>query len=191
MRKKKLAMVDLDGTLIDTLEANYRAYKEALQEVGCALTRDYYAEHCDGRSYKDFLPELLGSGSDDIERVHEKKIALYPACLVYAKVNEPLLDILKGLKDEYYLALVTTASKVNAEKILRHFSLTELFDRVVTQEDMVRPKPAPDCYIKTREDLGIEAGAAIIFEDSPTGAASALASGSQVFRLSRPQEPSC
>ena len=37
MAKKKLAIFDMDGTLVDTKDVNYFAYREALQEQGFDL----------------------------------------------------------------------------------------------------------------------------------------------------------
>ena len=40
--KKYLALFDLDGTLFDTTDVNYYAYKDALSSFGVELTRDYF-----------------------------------------------------------------------------------------------------------------------------------------------------
>ena len=155
LNKHKLAMVDLDGTLVFTLEANALAYARALAEYGFTLTREDYAARCDGRAYRDFLPEIMGADSPYIEAVHDRKIALYGECLTAAEPNGPLLDILRGLKESWILALVTTASRRNVENVLARFGLTELFDVIVTQEDVRRAKPDPACYNDLIERLGV------------------------------------
>ena len=55
MNRNKLAMVDLDGTLIFTGRANYAAYRQALAEAGFALAEETFQTRCEGRSYRDFL----------------------------------------------------------------------------------------------------------------------------------------
>ncbi len=179
--KRKLVMVDLDGTLVDTLVANYRAYSRALNEHGYGLSLETYARQCDGRSYKDFLPELLGGGTELMEEIHEKKKRYYPDCLKYAVVNGNLVAMLKAMRGEYHTALVTTASRANVESILGYFGLQSLFDLVVTQEDVKKSKPDPTCYLKAREHFGMKAEDAVIFEDSSAGLKAALASGSDVY----------
>ncbi len=185
MEKTKLAMVDLDNTLVFTMEANALAYARALAEYGFTLTREDYASRCDGRAYRDFLPELMGADSPYIEAVHERKIALYGECLTAAELNAPLLDILRGLKDTYILALVTTASRRNVEAVLAHFGLSAFFDVVVTQEDVRRAKPDPACYNDLIERLGVKREDCLIFEDSASGVAAALASGCQTLVVKR------
>ena len=185
LNKHKLAMVDLDGTLVFTLEANALAYARALAEYGFTLTREDYAAHCDGRAYRDFLPEIMGADSPYIEAVHDRKIALYGECLTAAEPNGPLLDILRGLKESWILALVTTASRRNVESVLACFGLTELFDVIVTQEDVRRAKPDPACYNDLIERLGVRREDCLIFEDSASGVAAALASGCQTLVVRR------
>lgn len=180
-KRKRLVMVDLDGTLVDTLEANYRAYEKAMNDFGYEISLETYASKCDGRSYKDFLPGLLGGDTRYMEEIHERKKQFYPECLRYAKVNGHLAAILKAMKHDYHTALVTTASKANVECILERFGLENLFDLVVTQEDVEKSKPDPACYIMAREHFGVKAEDAVIFEDSKTGMEAALASGSDVY----------
>ena len=185
LNKHKLAMVDLDGTLVFTLEANALAYARALAEYGFTLTREDYAAHCDGRAYRDFLPEIMGADSPYIEAVHDRKIALYGECLTAAEPNGPLLDILRGLKPTYILALVTTASRPNVEGVLRHFGLEDFFDLVVTQEDVKIAKPDPGCYNELIARCGVKREDCLIFEDSASGVAAALASGCQTLVVRR------
>ena len=181
LKKTKLAMVDLDGTLVFTLEANALAYARALAEYGFTLTKEDYAARCDGRAYRDFLPEIVGADNPDIEAVHDRKIALYGECLTAARLNLPLLDILRGLRAEYILALVTTASRKNVENVLQRFALADFFDVVVTQEDVRRAKPDPACYNDLIARLGIARENCLIFEDSASGVKAALRSGCQTL----------
>ena len=60
-------------------------------------------------------------------------------------------------------------------------SLHELFDTVVTQENVLRSKPDPFCYNMVIERFGVDRSRCIIFEDSASGVAAALASGCQTF----------
>ncbi len=182
-RKTRLAMIDLDGTLVDTLDANFAAYRAALNEVGSDITREYYAERCDGRSYRDFLPAIMGEGNPLIAAVHERKKQIYAGCVEKTVLNRHLVSILRGLRPEYYLALVTTASEENVRNILNRHQLTDFFDLVLTQEQMKIPKPAPDCYLEVMAHFGVGPADAVIFEDSEPGIRAALASGCEVYCL--------
>mgnify|MGYP004539847273 CR=1 FL=1 len=55
----KLIIVDLDGTLFDTKDVNYYAYKEAIVPYGYDIDYKYYRKFCNGRHYLDFCRRLL------------------------------------------------------------------------------------------------------------------------------------
>ena len=139
-------------------------------------------------SMQELAPAIVqaiqtGGSAELTEAVHKRKIELYADCLKSAELNRPLVDILRALKSEYYIALVTTATRRNVERILEHFSLAELFDAVVTQEDVLHAKPDPFCYNMVIERFGVDRSRCIIFEDSASGVVAALASGCQTLRV--------
>ena len=81
--KHTLILVDLDGTLFDTVAVNAASYRAALEEVGATVTDEYYARYCNGGYYKSFLRPLLGGDPPPelVEQVHDRKKALYAVCL--------------------------------------------------------------------------------------------------------------
>ena len=121
MKKNKLILCDLDGTLFDTSEVNYQSYKKALNELGYELDYDFFMKECYGKHYKEFLPKI-NLTEEEMEKVHIIKKNIYKDNLKYAKINIHLFNIIELLKEKYYLALVTTASKQNSEEILDFFS---------------------------------------------------------------------
>ena len=181
--KQKLIMVDMDGTLVYTSKANYMAYKAALRNVGFDISLNDWENNCEGKVYTDFLPKFLGFNDVLIDKVHKDKIALYPKFMKYITLNENLIELLKALKTAYYLALVTTASKKSVIKILDLFDLDELFDVIITQNDVERMKPAPDCYNLAIKKFKLKPEDCIIFEDSQAGITAAKASGASVFAV--------
>lgn len=170
-------MVDLDDTLIFTLRPNHLSYQAALREQGFDLSLEEYSSFCNGHSYKEFLPRIMGENHPAIETVHDRKIELYADCLKDAEINHALVDILRSIKPMYNIALVTTASKTNVLRILEHFNLSDIFDTLITREDVVKSKPDPAGYLLAIERFGVEKENCIIFEDSPNGIKAALASG--------------
>ena len=58
MKKTKMIICDLDGTLFDTSEVNYQAYKKSLYEIGYELSYSFFIKECYGKHYKEFLSKL-------------------------------------------------------------------------------------------------------------------------------------
>ena len=78
--------------------------------------------------------------------------------------------------------MVTTASKVNVEDILKTFGKLEVFDKKFTQEDFKKMKPDPEGYLKAMEYFGIKPENTIIFEDSESGLKAAESSGAFCYK---------
>ena len=182
--KTKLAIFDLDGTLFNTDNVNYKAYKEALLPFGIELDREYFVKYCNGRHYKEFVPKIMGN-SDHLEEVHNKKKEHYKTFLGEAVKNEHLFAIIDALRDTYHTAIVTTASKKNVEDILGHFGVKDYFDYCITQEAIHKPKPDPEGFLLAMEHFGIGPENTVIFEDSDVGIEAARASGATVFVADR------
>lgn len=182
---KKLALFDLDGTLFNTNDVNYFAYNKALMEKGYSVQYDYYCNYCNGRHYTVFLPEIVNNDKEIIDYVHNRKKELYHDFLDKVIVNEHLFNIIKCLKDDYYLAVVTTASKKNTYEILEYFKKKELFDLILTGDDIKKSKPDPEGFLTAMKYFEIEPKDTLIFEDSLVGIEAANRSGATVFVVNK------
>jgi HAD superfamily hydrolase (TIGR01509 family) len=180
---KKLVIVDLDGTLFDTVGVNAESYRRALAEQGFTVTDEYYAKHCNGSFYQVFLRPLMGGAPSaaQVECVHDRKKELYAACLDKTRKNEALFTILKSLRGSCHLALVTTGNRRNACQVLDHFGCRDWFELILTQEDVVNNKPDPEGYLKAMAHFGAAPQDTMIFEDSAPGVEAARRSGAAVF----------
>ena len=78
--KNKLAIFDMDGTLFDTKEANFIAYKTVLEDYDYNLEYEYFIKNCFGKHYKDFLNGIVDEKL--FEEVHSKKKKLYKDYLI-------------------------------------------------------------------------------------------------------------
>lgn len=184
--KKKLAIFDLDGTLFDTRKVNYLSYKVPLEKYDCTLDYEYFCNECNGRHYKEFLPIIMGEVDEQkMEDIHKIKKELYQTNLDSAVINKHLVELAKLIKTEYYLALVTTASRKNTADILKHFSLDTLFELIVTAEEIEKTKPDPEGFIKAMQHFDISPENTMIFEDSSVGIEAARRSGASVFIINK------
>ena len=179
--KQKLAIFDLDGTLFDTVPANFAAYKATLEKYGFSIDRDYFAQRCNGRYYKDFLPEIIGQDSALMETIHKEKIASYPRYFSHIRENKGLFALMEALSSSYHIALVSTAARESVFAILELFGKVSAFDLILTQAEVAKKKPAPDGFLAAMAYFECKAEDTLIFEDSPEGIAAAKAAGAQCF----------
>ena len=181
----KLVIVDLDGTLFDTKDVNYHAYKEAIAPYGYDMDYKYYCEFCNGRHYLDFLPQITTIDKDILTAMHKAKKEAYKNHLDKAVVNQGLVDIVRKMKSEYKTAVVTTASKRNCYDILQQFDLIDLFDLILTHDDIEKSKPDPEGFLKAMKHFDAQPKDTIIFEDSAVGLEAAERSGAFFYKTYR------
>lgn len=185
MSRFEAVLVDLDGTLVDTSEVNYQAYANALLEVGVSIARAAFDRQAQGRNWKQFLPAMLADAgvARDPADIAKRKSVLYAGLIATARPNHALIGLLKMLKPLCRTALVTTASAVNAGAVLDTHDLRQLFDVVVTGDDVRRHKPDPEAYVLAAQRLSVAPGACLVIEDTDIGVASARAFGSAILKV--------
>ena len=83
-----------------------------------------------------------------------------------------------GLK----IGLVTASGSQLMNSVLKRLP-RELFDVVVSGDDVRNSKPAPDPYLLAAEKIGVEINHCLVIEDSITGVTSGLSSGAQVIGI--------
>ena len=185
MPKIRALLFDLDGTLVDSAQANHAAYSRALLEVGAHIEPDDVARAAAGRQWREFLPALLlraGVGGDPAA-VAQRKGELYREMLGELRVNSALVSLAESVRPDMKTVLVTTAAADSVRAIIRHFGLGQTFDFVITGDDVLRHKPDPEAYHLALARLQLRPGECLAFEDSDVGALSAEAAGVAVVRV--------
>ncbi|MGY1845045.1 HAD family hydrolase [Modestobacter sp. SYSU DS0875] len=176
-------LFDLDGTLVDTREANFLAYRDAFAASGYDLTAAQF-ETTWGRDSRDFIPDLLpGIDQAGVDTIRAAKSRRYADLLDRTSANTALVAFLRLVAPTHRTALVSTAKSGNGRQILDTHGLTPLFDVVVWGDEVTCSKPHPEGYLRALELLGVEAAHALAFEDSATGRAAALAAGLPVLEV--------
>lgn len=167
---KKLYITDFDGTLFDTKIANYEAYKETF-----IFIYNYYLTEKEYFSLFGLrLEELLCKLNLDVSKVNEvrkMKAEVYKKYFDKININFDLLSFLYYKKKQgNIINLATTASRKNVENILNFFEISNLFDYIITGEDVQNGKPDPEVYDRLIDkNAKIELYNINVFEDSDVG----------------------
>ena len=78
------------------------------------------------------------------------------------------------------MAVVSGGQRVAVLETLEAVGIGDLFDTVVTVDDVARGKPEPDAYLLAMERLGVNPEQCVAYEDTAIGIASAAAAGIRV-----------
>lgn len=180
----KLIILDFDGTLATTEEANMGAYVLALREEGIELDTAEYQRRYFGMRCEEFLSELGLSSAEDIDRVRRRKIELYPTLFDSVKLNEPLWNFVQDFRSKGgKVWIVSTSQYENITNALRHLGIEDKVDGLLTSRDAVKPKPSPEAFLKAMDAEGVTPAETLIFEDSLVGLQAAKASGAAYIKV--------
>jgi HAD superfamily hydrolase (TIGR01509 family) len=182
-RGARLAAIlfDFDGTLVDTETPEYEAWDAVYRRRGARLTlEDWAAAVGTGRDSFDPVAHLarLTGLSEDPEAVRGEMRALLALSLPRRRLRPGVRRLLDQAKRAgVRLAVVSSSGRTWVEGHLAARKVRERFDVIVTREDARYVKPHPELYQVALGRLGVDARHAVAVEDSPAGAAAALAAG--------------
>ena len=186
----KAVIFDLDGTLIDSMPAHFEAWRSALSKA--RAPKDVFPEDVfyamGGRPTKDIVAELNGEHNLNLdpEYVTLSKREAYLASLDKIEIIDDVVDFAKSLRGKMPLGVATGGSRVVVEKTLQALGLSDLFDEVITANDVKCGKPAPDVYLEAASRLGVAPEDCLVFEDAPAGMMAAQSAGMQVVAVPAP-----
>ncbi len=171
---------DFDGTIILSEDVHIRAWQDLSKDVGLKLP-DGFVEDSVGRSDHDLKMILSHAWRGQLSpcEVLRMKRQFYmmrvpDECHPVAGV----VAVIDKIKENHFpLAVATSSSREEVEPVLRSLGIYDHFDTILTVDDVVRPKPDPEIYLKTASELGLTAERCLAFEDSRAGVASARAAG--------------
>ena len=126
------------------------------------------------------LERQLGEPVSSDEVASELDAEIRAAITGGVRATNGAIELLEAIRGSRPLAVASNGSREIVEATLRAASIPEVFDAVVVLEAPLRPKPAPDIYLRACELLGVAPERALAIEDSVPGARSASAAGLMV-----------
>jgi HAD superfamily hydrolase (TIGR01509 family) len=177
MRCKAL-LLDLDGVLADTEPLHTQAWNSVLSDIGA--TREALFGHMPvgtpAQEVARYVADVLAPGTSADVVLERKRLA-------YRALIPSVLKAFPGLADELALwtevpvVVTTSGARAEAHLMLDLIGLSRFFRFVVAYEDVPRPKPAPDGYLRAAAMLGMRPGDCAAVEDSPRGLQAAISAG--------------
>jgi len=181
---------DLDGTLVDSMPAHFAAWTEALSQFN--VPKDVFPEDVfysmGGRPTKDIVVELngeFGLNMDPADVAIAKREA-FLSMIEKVELNEDVVNYARSLRGKVPMAIATGGTRVVAEKTLQAVGISDLFDEVVTANDVECGKPAPDIFIEAANRLEVDPKECLVLEDAPAGIMAAQNAGMDVVTVPVP-----
>ena len=99
---------------------------------------------------------------------------------------EEVAAFAESLRGKIPMASATGGTRMVIEKTLKVVGISDWFDEVVTADDVVHGKPAPDIFLRAAKLMGIDPTKCLALEDAPAGITSAQLAGMQVIAIPCP-----
>ena len=190
---KRLVIFDLDGVLVDACEWHRVALNQALKEVcGYEISYEDHVRTFNGIPTRKKLKKLSSWGKvepslhDQIYALKQKKtIELIEANSQISNEKQIMISSLKS--EGIHVACYTNSIRKTANLMLEKAGILDLFEYVLTNQDVASPKPDPEGYKFLMKHFNVRGENTFIVEDSPKGLKAARESGANVIEVSNAQ----
>ena len=179
---------DLDGTLVDSGDYHWRAWRDTMREEGVELTYDRFLAAF-GQRNDAILSKWLGTTADParITRIGDAKEALYREI-----ARKGGLTVLPGAREwvtrlheqGWRQAIASSAPRANVEVMIEVVGIRPLIDAVVSAEDVTKGKPDPEVVLAAAKRLGVSSDRCIVVEDALAGVEAARRGGMRCIGVS-------
>jgi len=166
----KALIFDCDGTLADTMPLHWQAWQVITTKHGMVFpeARFYALGGVPSRHILQMLREEQRLSIDPIAVSREKEEEYLKLMAQVGPIHE-VVEIAKGHVGKLPMAVASGGTRPVIEKVLRHLSIRELFGAVVTSEDVLHQKPAPDIFLEAARQLGVSPQNCRGYEDTDIG----------------------
>jgi beta-phosphoglucomutase len=170
-------LFDFNGTLSDDERLVCSIFVELFAELGRPLTSEQYFERFAGLTDDVIVRSWLGEDFPDPDAVVRERVARYLAAAADGStVAEPARQAVLYAAEHAAVAVVSSALRAEIDAVLGGAGLARTVSVVVSFDDVTERKPHPEPYERALELLG-RPSAAVAFEDTDVGIASAQAAG--------------
>ncbi len=192
-RPPRAIVFDMDGVLVDSEPLHELAFREIFAEMGFPDGRhgvdfpDYYGKS-DRALWVDFiarhrppqpLEELLAWKQRHFLELLRARQPIFPS----------IPGLVERLADRYPLALASGSNHAVIDEVLLMHGLRRFFSAVVSVQDVARPKPHPDVFLRAAECLALPPGDCVVIEDSAAGTQAGKDAGMQVIAITNSLSP--
>ena len=192
MRKPEMILIDVDGTLVDSVPDLAYCVDEMMTALdrepwGEERVRDWVGNGVERLVRRALTGALKGEPDEaDFQRAYPIFIDLYAEntskrSILYPGVREGV-DLLKAAG--YQLGCVTNKAAQFTEPLLKALGLYDDFSIVISGDTLSKKKPDPAPLLHAAEFFGCDPAVAMMIGDSVSDVAAARAAGFQIVCMS-------
>lgn len=172
---------DLDGTLVDSEELHWEAWRETMAAEGVPISWEQFKATF-GQRNDSFVPLWLGEGAtpERVARIGDAKEECYRR-LVRERGLTPAAGaqhwVRRLQREGWRQAIASSAPAENVAVMLEALGFADAFQAIVAAEDVTAGKPDPHVFLLAAERLGVPPSRCVVVEDAPAGIEAARRAG--------------
>jgi len=163
---------DCDGTLADSMVVHYRAWLAALAAHGAAFdfSWELFTSRA-GMTLPNTVRELNAQFGVtlDPEAVTQSQRTEYERFLPTVQPIAAVVELALRVAASRPVSVASGGERKVVRQTLELIGLGQTFPVVITAEDVVHGKPAPDMFLLAAERMGVSPTECVVFEDSVLG----------------------
>jgi beta-phosphoglucomutase len=188
----KSVLWDLDGTLVDSEQYHWLAWRDTMASEGVQLTHEQFLKTF-GLRNDAIVPQWIpNTPPERIDQITDAKEQLYRRL-----VREGGLEPLPGVRhwtehlaqDGWCQAIASSAPRENVDVVLAVVGLAHCFQAVVSAEDVTLGKPDPQVFLTAAARLRSAPSRSVVVEDARAGIEAARRAGMPSIGVSRNGTP--
>jgi len=178
LQSPKGVIFDCDGTLADTMPLHWRAWQviAARHRLHLPIERFYALGGVPSRDILKMLSVEQGVALDHHAVAHEKEAEYLPLIAQVEPINT-VVGVAREFHGKIPLAVASGGTLKIIGQVLDHLGIRHLFDSIVTSEDVVNQKPAPDIFLEAARRIGVLPQYCRAYEDTDLGMKAIRAAG--------------
>ena len=181
----KAILLDLDGVVIDSEPLHVKSEGRLFSEYGISIDPEDWPQfkgltpqavfHFVRTKYnlRENIDIFLEKKYRYLAEAYERELTLFP----------DVLPFLQHFQNGFVFALTTSTRRPLTKWVLTKFQLRDIFQVVITADDVARGKPHPEPYAKTIQKLQLTPPECVVIEDSVNGVKSAKAAGAKCIAV--------
>lgn len=177
----KAVLIDFDGTIANTLDLHYSAFKKVLEKIGIKISKKFFSRKIFGLTDRVALAAFANAKAQILENLIKEKRKIFLKNIKKIKLYPGTKKFLEWLKKRLKIALVTSLSYEETKAVLKALDLEHYFNSVSCGEKRKRV-----LFADALARLGVKPSQAIAIEDSITGARAAKSGGMKTVLIARP-----
>ncbi len=170
-------LFDCDGTLVDTLSLYRVCWRQVFGRHGFDMSDEWFARFAGDHVHAFVTAAFPDADPGTRADITEEGMAMFMASTHLVEPLEHVVDIARAHHGRLPMAVVSSGPGEAVRESLAAVGITELFDFVLTLDDVRAGKPDPDGYRQAIDRLGVDPEHCVAFEDSAPGMAAARAAG--------------